>query len=175
MNIFVLDEDPATAAALHCDVHVVKMILETTQILCTVRHLAGNSVPEGYKPTHANHPCTKWTRESEDNYLWLWLLLSCLHREYYFRYGKDHESKHLLYPLIKYDFGDLPAGPRTPFIFCGPESCIRETVTESYRELYRFKSRTMKRPMRWTKSPAPAWMTESDNQESTQPRKTESK
>lgn len=29
MNIFVLDLDPKTCAAYHCDKHVVKMIVET--------------------------------------------------------------------------------------------------------------------------------------------------
>lgn len=158
MNIFVLDENPRIAASLHCDVHVVKMILETTQILCTVRHLTGDPVPDGYKPTHANHPCTKWARESSGNYLWLCGLLYWLHDEYECRYKRVHAS-HRLQALLY--TGILPAlGPRTPFIFCGPESCIRETVTESYRELYRLKSRTMKRPMRWSKRPAPAWVSE---------------
>lgn len=175
MNIFVLDEGPQIAASLHCDVHVVKMILETTQILCTVRHLSGNPVPGGYKPTHANHPCTKWAIESEGNYLWLYSLLCELHDEYEYRFAKIHASKRYLTPLIKFDSSDFPMGPRTPFIFCGPESCIRESVVASYRALYRLKAQTMKRPMRWTKTPAPAWMSESDNQESTQPRKTESK
>ena len=159
MNIFVLDEDPATAAAMHCDVHVVKMILETTQILCTARHLAGNPVPEGCKPTHANHPCTKWARESEWNYLWLWRLLYRLHGEYEYRYERVHVSKRLLLPLNHGKYFDGPR-PTTPFIFCGPESCTRETVTESYRALYRLKSQTMKRPMRWTKTQVPVWMSE---------------
>lgn len=38
MNIFILDENPQKCAEYHCDKHVVKMILETAQILCTVRH-----------------------------------------------------------------------------------------------------------------------------------------
>lgn len=168
MNIFVLDEDPQIAASLHCDVHVVKMILETTQILCTVRHLSGNPVPEGYKPTHANHPCTKWAMESGGNYLWLWGLLAFLHCEYDRRYAKTHASKRLLAPLNRedgYPLGASGSYARTPFIFCGPESCIRESVVASYRALYLLKAQTMKRPMRWTKTPVPAWMAESDNQE----------
>ena len=36
MNIFVLDEDPIKAAEYHCNKHVVKMILESAQMLCTV-------------------------------------------------------------------------------------------------------------------------------------------
>lgn len=44
MHIFVLDTDPTRAAAAHCDVHVVKMILETTQMLCTARSAEGDAV-----------------------------------------------------------------------------------------------------------------------------------
>ena len=40
MNIFYLDDDPVLAAQQHCDRHVVKMILETAQILSTVWHNA---------------------------------------------------------------------------------------------------------------------------------------
>jgi hypothetical protein len=37
MNIFVLSRCPRAAARLHCDKHVVKMILETAQLLYTAR------------------------------------------------------------------------------------------------------------------------------------------
>lgn len=160
MNIFVLDTDPRTAAQLHCDTHVVKMILETTQILCTVRHMAGNPVPDGYKPTHQHHPCTKWAGESIGNHVWLWRLLLWLHEEYEHRYHKVHASKRLLVPCALLDFGALwNAGIiRTPFVFAGPASCIRPTIVESYRALYRLKQTTMKVPMRWTNRPRPEWM-----------------
>ena len=36
MNIFVLDTNPITAAQMQCDKHVVKMVLETAQILSTI-------------------------------------------------------------------------------------------------------------------------------------------
>ena len=35
MNIFHLHEDPKICAEYHCDKHVVKMILETAQMLST--------------------------------------------------------------------------------------------------------------------------------------------
>lgn len=156
MNIFVLDTDPAKAAQLHCDAHVVKMILETTQILCTVRHMAGKPVPDGYKPTHQHHPCTKWAAESVANYIWLWTLLFWLHEEYEHRYYKIHASRRLLMPLTC----GIPLGmsTRTPFVFAGPDSCIRPDIVQSYRALYRLKQTTMKVSMRWTNRPRPEWM-----------------
>ena len=35
MNIFILDEDIDKCAEYHVDKHVVKMILESAQLLCT--------------------------------------------------------------------------------------------------------------------------------------------
>ena len=38
MNIFILDYDVKKCAQYHVDKHVVKMILETAQLLCGVHH-----------------------------------------------------------------------------------------------------------------------------------------
>ena len=47
MNIFFLDEDPKYAAQMQCDKHVVKMVLETAQMLSTAARAQGHKV--GYK------------------------------------------------------------------------------------------------------------------------------
>jgi len=39
MNVFYLDRNPITAAQMHCDKHVVKMILEYAQLLSTAHRL----------------------------------------------------------------------------------------------------------------------------------------
>lgn len=49
MNIFYLDGDVTKAAQYHCDKHVVKMVLETAQILCTGIYIATGEVI-AYKP-----------------------------------------------------------------------------------------------------------------------------
>jgi len=64
MNIFILSQDPHKAAQYMCDKHVVKLLLESAQILSTVSQ-------GPYKPTHQNHPCTLWTAQGRDNYHWL--------------------------------------------------------------------------------------------------------
>ena len=89
MNLFFLHPNPEQAAAMHCDKHVVKMILETAQVLCTVVQtrtdsddpklfqrlresaLAPNSFCQLYKPTHSNHPVTVWCGSSEANFRFL--------------------------------------------------------------------------------------------------------
>lgn len=92
MNIFVLDLNPYIAAQYHCDQHVVKMLLETAQMLCTVRHKLGLDAP--YRATHAKHPCTLWIGESRANWEWLVELGRGLNEEYKRRYNKsiDHKS-----------------------------------------------------------------------------------
>ena len=69
MNIFVLDHSPKTSAEMMCDKHVVKMILETAQMLCTVAHNNGHVAP--YKAAFKNHPCTLWVGKTRQNWDWL--------------------------------------------------------------------------------------------------------
>ena len=73
MNIFYLHQDPHEAAKLQYNKHVVKMILESAQMLCTAHHciMTGDAdVP--YKMAHKNHPSTVWARRSANNYEWLY-------------------------------------------------------------------------------------------------------
>ena len=104
MNIFYLHHDPLICAKMHCDKHVVKMILEYSQILSTAHHEC-DGVPsvDCYKATHKNHPSTVWARENFFNYDWLHALLSHLSKEYTHRYGKIHatERKGIIRNLLK--------------------------------------------------------------------------
>ena len=76
MNIFYLHDDPEVCAKSHCDKHVVKMILEYSQLLSTAHHeLDGEPSIECYKSTHKNHPSALWARTNRSNYNWLWSLL----------------------------------------------------------------------------------------------------
>ena len=95
MNIFFLSFNPREAAIMHCDKHVVKMIIETAQMLYSA-HWTLN--PEGLLPTayrlaHRNHPCSIWVRTSLDNYLWLCSLGLWLCKEYKHRYGEHKTHK----------------------------------------------------------------------------------
>jgi len=97
MNIFFLSLDPDEAARLHCDKHVVKMILETAQLLYTAHWVYESPLPDGaYRKTHPNHPSARWVRESLRNYSWLCRLGLALCAEYSFRYGKIHKTQHHL-------------------------------------------------------------------------------
>jgi hypothetical protein len=96
MNIFYLHAIASKAAEYHCDKHVVKMILETAQLLYSAHWVLNPAgLPEdAYRKTHANHPCAIWVRESLSNYRWLADLGYWLCREYRFRYGdKTHKTE----------------------------------------------------------------------------------
>jgi len=90
MNIFVLDYNPVKAAQMHCDKHVIKMVLESVQLLCSVHHITSNRSDIPYRLTHKNHPCSIWVRKSYSNYIWLLDLTRALLDEYTYRYGKKH-------------------------------------------------------------------------------------
>ena len=60
MNIFFLHILPQVCAQMHIDKHVIKMILETTQLLCSAHHMtiSNEKTPcytPCYKLTHKNH------------------------------------------------------------------------------------------------------------------------
>ncbi len=91
MNIFYLDEDPKLAAIYQYNKHVVKMILESAQMLCTAHHcIMGDDADVPYKIAHKNHPSTIWARKSGQNYAWLYYHMIALGEEYYVRYGRKH-------------------------------------------------------------------------------------
>ena len=92
MNILYLDEDPVRAAKVQYNKHVVKMILESAQMLCTAHHVYGNPDDVPYKQAHLNHPSTIWCRKSIPNYMWLYNHMIALGNEYTKRYGKKHLS-----------------------------------------------------------------------------------
>jgi hypothetical protein len=103
MNIFFLDWNPRTAAQYHCDKHVVKMIIETAQLLYSAHWMLNSPLPaNAYKLAHKNHPCSVWVRQSVTNYMWLASLGWWLCKEYQARYGdhKVHKTEaHILWLL----------------------------------------------------------------------------
>jgi len=97
MNIFILDNDINKCARYHCDKHVVKMILESVQILCTVCSQHGIKTP--YSITHAHHPCVLWAGQSIQNWRWLKKLAHALNQEFKYRYR--HRRNHKAYNVLK--------------------------------------------------------------------------
>ena len=113
MNIFVTNQCPIKSAIILDDKRLVKMALETTQLLSTTLTILG-SQKAPYKPTHTNHPCTLWTTESKANYLWLLKHLQALLQEYTNRYSKIHKCQNYLDIFTK-ESSLLTLNTPTPF------------------------------------------------------------
>lgn len=133
MNIFYLDRDPIRAAQYACDKHVVKMILESSQLLSAAVILNGGTAP--YKLTHQNHPSAVWTRKTRSNYYWLCSHLQGLLQEYTNRYGKIHSChKHLDFFFNQAAL--IPAGEFTDPPQCMPDNCKTTDTVLAYRNYY---------------------------------------
>ena len=184
MNIFYLDKDPVVAAQMSCDKHVVKMILESAQMLCTAKRVLdgteytdltkngrkikrwrlenSNLEQTIYKAGWLGHPSTQWVMASAYNYIWLYKHMMALNEEYKLRY--NHTKDHLCIQKL----GEVLSTPPTnaPINVMGtdatpamPEECkVPGDVVASYRKYYIMKK---KRFATW-KQPAemPLWFKE---------------
>ena len=153
MNIFVLDENIEKCAEFHCDQHVVKMILENVQMLCTALNKKSISTP--YKPTHVNHPCVLWVEHSFNNFCWLKDLTIALNNEYRFRFEKDvdHKSISVLRQIAGYDYksrGLTEFAQAMPDIYKVPGDPIK-----AYRQFYSGEKMSF---AKWTKRSIPYWV-----------------
>lgn len=157
----MLDSCPQTAAQMHCDKHVVKMILETAQMLSTVYHWHGIEYEHLYKKAFEHHPCTKWVNAGAENFYYLVSLFFSLCEEYTFRYNKTHLTEQKLGKFFDISGGKmyskLPPGSTTPALAM-PDCYKSKNPIESYREYYIGAKSYM---ARWDKGrPAPEWYTE---------------
>lgn len=139
MNIFFLSRDPAKCARYHANKHVVKMILESAQLLSTCWHVVDAShvhfVPR-MKKTHVNHPCAKWVREGVGNYLWLCNLALNLCKEYTFRYGKTHKTEGYIRELANVRPPLDKTGMTQPPQAMPNEYKVANQVVTAYRNYY---------------------------------------
>ena len=185
MNIFVLDEDPIIAAQLQCDRHVVKMILESMQMMSTCHRMldgkltkrpsiSGKRMVKYYdlyegsddleaellymRAVHFNHPCNKWLRRSSANYRWLWEHTKALCNEYTYRYGKTHKNEMPLLWGLQSTPRNIPNGKLTPFELAMkdyPECLALKDPVKAYQAFYQTKQHRFK--MVWTKRQVPDW------------------
>jgi len=139
MNIFYLDPNPKVAAELMTDKHVVKMILESAQMLSTAHRTLNpeGSHPMLYRIAYQNHPSTVWVRTSRAHYLWLYRHFIALCDEYSKRYfGRIHSTDKKLRTLLSF----IPANiPDTKFVtppLCMPDEYKRGSALDSYRLYY---------------------------------------
>ncbi|KAF2072347.1 hypothetical protein CYY_006342 [Polysphondylium violaceum] len=151
MNLFYLDLVAKKSARYHCNKHVVKLILEATQILYGVWHVIEGSnekwkirAPENpMKLTHTNHPLSIWARTNTKTYDIVSEYCLCLLDEYTLRYGKVHScTKHMDF-LAKEKPKNLPVSNTCPVMpLCMPDQYkvvptkSWQDVVDSYRAYY---------------------------------------
>jgi hypothetical protein len=139
MNIFVLHLTPRKCAVYHANKHVVKMILESAQLLCTCWHVidpSGDMFKPPMKRTHYNHPCAKWARESTANYQWLAELAICLCEEYTHRYNKTHATEAKI-RLLAQNVPPIDCAHFTPPAQAMPDEFkVENDAVQAYRAYY---------------------------------------
>ena len=177
MNIFYLDTDPHKAAKMHHDKHVVKMILETAQLLSTAhRVLDGEQYTELsknnrrikrwklksetqenilYKATHINHPSNVWARASKDNYIWLYEMFIALCKEYTHRYGKVHATQTKLEKYLKAVPTNIPNVGLTKMPQAMPDKYRQDDSVQAYRAYY---INEKKNQSKYTNAEMPEWL-----------------
>ena len=155
MNIFYIHDDPKVCATAMTDKHIVKMILESAQLMSTAhRVLDGEPYIKlsksgarlkrythdkpFYQASHINHPSGVWVRESQHNYQWLYNHFLALNAEYTRRYGKTHKSYTELNELLRYPPRNVPVtAARTPMrIAITDTQWHRDCPIDSYRAYY---------------------------------------
>lgn len=153
MNIFILDNNIKKCAQYHCDQHVVKMILESVQMLCTALNKKGMSTP--YKSTHVSHPCVLWVEHSFNNFCWLKQLTVELNSEYRFRFQKDcdHKSMSVLPDIADYRYDSCGL---TEFAQAMPDEYkVPGDAVAAYRQFYLGEKMAF---AKWTKRKPPPWV-----------------
>lgn len=139
------------------DKHVVKMILESAQMLSTAHRILDEVCDTRfYKVAHKNHPCTIWARQTSGNYLWLFEHFKSLSEEYTYRYDKQHLTWNKLGKLLEKIPNNIPMGERTAFAIAMKNypDCITEDAVESYRNYYKVAKRGL---ATWKNRPVPEW------------------
>lgn len=163
MNIFVLDTDPAICAQYHNDKHVVKMILESAQMLTTCWPYPNVSLPSAFQPyrlhkRYFKHPCVFWVDEGDTNYRWLGALFKHLLKEYTIRYKRSHSLEWMekFFPsVIKEQPINFPlAMPDEwkPWYFA--TRATPSAAVQAYRKYYYFDKRHL---AQWSVRGKPSW------------------
>lgn len=133
MNIFFIDKDPARAAKYMFKEHLIKMPLESAQLLCTAVRLLTTDAdvlrcmenPVFCKNTHPNHPSALWVRQSKENFQWL--VTHAVHIDYYRLLYSGRQEHHRNLPNILYcstlaDTLPFPSSGLTDIFLAMPDS-----------------------------------------------------
>lgn len=170
MNLFILHKLPKKCAKYYFDSHVIKIILEAVQLLCTAKQLLDPDIDytqceKIYKVTHKNHPVSIWVRTSAENWQWTCSLVEALHDEWRYRYNHPDTKFHGSYNV----FAWLRDNPPTQFINSDPAlTTFAKAMPETYKSIvdpiaaYRayYRGEEKAKLAKWRKREVPSWWTQ---------------
>ncbi|MES1914494.1 MAG: hypothetical protein MHM6MM_006557 [Cercozoa sp. M6MM] len=150
MNLFYIFRCPKKSAQFLCDKHVVKMIVETAQLLSTAHHAHATASTDKeflkkiYRKTHLNHPSAVWVRQSAKHYRWAYRHFCALMDEYTARYQKRHASERLRDVL-----SEVPAAISSVKTWTPPPKAMPDHIKDiprlntvaAYRKYYQEKAK----------------------------------
>jgi len=147
MNIFVLDNNPAKAAAAMDCVRVPKMVTESAQMMASAlrRHGATDDMMpltkagKPYKGGYHHHPCTVWAGDTRANFKWLAHHAEALLDEYYHRFGKVHACHNPIYQMSSMS-KMISEDDLTPFAQAMPDEYKDDDAVKAYRAYYHSKA-----------------------------------
>ena len=177
MNIFYLDSDPVKSAELHCDKHVVKMIIEYAQLMSTAHRVLDGDLYEDrtannhrikrwrlsdsnmenvvYKASHINHPSAIWTRASDSNYQFVYDMFVALCNEYTHRYGRVHLTEEKLKDLLQHLPNNIASADFVEPPQAMPDDVKTSNAVNAYQNYYRVYKKDF---AKWTDRMTPAFM-----------------
>jgi hypothetical protein len=159
MNIFAIEGDTETgeidwikSAESQDNLRVVKMILESCQILSTVLNEQGISAP--YRSFNPKHPSCLWAAESSANFISLVEHCEAMIGEYHQRFGKIHKCSAVLDTIIGLlDVSLFPTDEPTPLRLAMPDEFRSDNPVIAYRKFYASKPR-----LRYPVDKIPSWV-----------------
>jgi hypothetical protein len=165
MNLFILSLNQQQIAEWMFDKHIIKIILEAVQMLCTAKRLIDPddiSNNKLYKPSHSNHPVSKWVRASRENYVWTLILVYRMHEEWRFRFNHPETKCHKSYLVALHLIKCIPAKEQFEYEGLGPfaqampeEYKMSEDPVQAYKRYYMSESK--RRLAKWTNRRPPDW------------------
>ena len=140
MNIFHLHKEPKICARYHCDKHVVKMILETSQMLSTAYRRVCGDDDNLYKTAYPKHPMTIWVGNSLENFKYALSLGEWLAIQYTYRYKKVHKSQRIIdyirFHKLKNVVKNFTKVKFTPPPQCMPDEYKHKDYITAYKQYY---------------------------------------
>jgi hypothetical protein len=179
MNIFYLSSNPKACAEMHCDKHVVKMIIEYAQLMSTAHRILdgeeyidttanGRKIKRWrmkdekfenglMKASHVNHPSGVWVRQSKQNYMWLNRMWNYLLLEYTHRYNKRHACSKYMEVLYIWpeNIPDVPFTEPPPAM---PDYC--KVPSDSISSYHKYYINEKIRFAKWKNREVPLWFRE---------------